>query len=481
MATPVKFKNILHSRPWIQKSPHPSTTAYNGGHMRTSRTFDQRMYHVTGTSAMFGYNPNTDAWFTIAGPSLGSYGSGGSMECSAIGPTGTATAGSTTTLTTNLTLAYDLRGYEILITGGPGAGDVRTIASNTIGTNGVITVTSAFSATITTSSTYILRTGSAYIFGGGTLAASSFRKYDYATNAFSSLSITGLPASFGTDGYLIGTPSIIRRGVVTSNATGTATAGGASTLTNSGKAWATNQWANAYQVRITAGTGLGQTRIIASNTGTALTTTAAWTTNPDATSVYSIEGNDDYLWLIGNGNVTMYRYQISNNTWTTVTPGVARSGAPSTSCLSWHASQSTETDWTTENSIINGRRIYSLRGGGVTTLDYFDIPTLSWTSAISYGPAVATPANGWKVQPYGGKAYIRNACTAITTCQLYVFDPARATLDGFGTQPLICAQNPLYNSCEVAEYVDGADIIPFFYTLVESSTLNSPWLRTPLF
>lgn len=71
--------------------------------------------------------------------------------------------------------------------------------------------------------------------------------------------------------------------------TGTATSGGASTLTDSGKSWATNQWANAV-VRITAGTGSGQYRDVASNTATQITTQVAWTTQPDNTSQYELIG-----------------------------------------------------------------------------------------------------------------------------------------------------------------------------------------------
>lgn len=70
--------------------------------------------------------------------------------------------------------------------------------------------------------------------------------------------------------------------------TGTATAGASATLTDSTKSWTTNAFTTA-SVRITSGTGAGQTRYIASNTATQLTVTVAWTTNPDNTSVYAIE------------------------------------------------------------------------------------------------------------------------------------------------------------------------------------------------
>lgn len=67
----------------------------------------------------------------------------------------------------------------------------------------------------------------------------------------------------------------------------TATAGAASSLTDSGRAWYIDYWAGLYVV-ITSGTGNGQTRRIASNTATALTVASNWGTNPDSTSVYSI-------------------------------------------------------------------------------------------------------------------------------------------------------------------------------------------------
>lgn len=82
---------------------------------------------------------------------------------------------------------------------------------------------------------------------------------------------------------------------------GTATSGAASTLTDSTKSWTTNQWAN-YAVKITAGTGIGQVAAIASNTGTALTIVKPWTTNPDNTSVYCIQGDSDKQLLMLGGS-----------------------------------------------------------------------------------------------------------------------------------------------------------------------------------
>ncbi len=68
---------------------------------------------------------------------------------------------------------------------------------------------------------------------------------------------------------------------------GTATAGAGSTITNSGESWETNRWTGGY-IQILSGTGSGQRRRIASNTGTVITVARNWTTNPDNTSVYVV-------------------------------------------------------------------------------------------------------------------------------------------------------------------------------------------------
>lgn len=71
---------------------------------------------------------------------------------------------------------------------------------------------------------------------------------------------------------------------------GTASAGGSLTLTDSTKLWNTNMWVG-NTIRINAGTGSGQTRVISGNTGTQITTSVAWTITPDATSEYTIVGS----------------------------------------------------------------------------------------------------------------------------------------------------------------------------------------------
>ena len=87
----------------------------------------------------------------------------------------------------------------------------------------------------------------------------------------------------------------------TVNETGTATAGAAGTMTDSGVTWVANEHAH-RQVSLTGGTGSGQVRTILSNTPTVLTIgmesgvgTDNWTTNPDGTSTYEIITRTDLI------------------------------------------------------------------------------------------------------------------------------------------------------------------------------------------
>ncbi|MGH8246713.1 MAG: hypothetical protein ACREUU_09805, partial [Gammaproteobacteria bacterium] len=59
------------------------------------------------------------------------------------------------------------------------------------------------------------------------------------------------------------------------------------TLTDAGANWTVNAWRNKW-IEITSGTGVGQVRLIHSNTATVVTTTGRWDTVPDSTSDFKI-------------------------------------------------------------------------------------------------------------------------------------------------------------------------------------------------
>lgn len=470
MATTNGNRKILDLKRWEFCTPAISNTS--AGHfIVSSRHYRQQQLLVQSGTSAFLYNPNEDGWIQIASPVLAGTFGGASTGCAGAFSTGTtigaasltATGGTTTTIVTNQTLARDLRGYSVQILSGPNAGATLTISSNTIGAAATITVPVQGSA-FTASTVYRLLTPVWYIVNGGTLAAGSFRKYDLATNSWTTLTITGLPATLGTDAKLLSTPSWMNNNYLNFGS-GTATSGGASALTQTGKTWATNQWANS-QVRIVSGTGAGQIRTIASNTADTLTTSAAWTANPDATSVYAIQGNDDLLYYIGNNAVTMYRYSISANTWTTLSPGVARGGAPGVGMSGHWVWGATEADWTNESAILNGRYLYSFRGANGALLDRYDIAANSW-SAVTYSPAIETFSTGSKYALVGGDIYIQKDNTG----RWFRYRVPTNEMDGWNTMLYPQGAALLGDTAFDVTFFDGATEIHYVYMLLNTSSI----------
>jgi len=473
MATTNGNRKILDLKRWEFCTPAPvATTA--GSFVASSRHFKQQQMLVSSATVHYLYNPQEDGFVQVpSGALAGTFGAGACGVSTAVGPSGTATAGTTSTITTGLTLARDLRGYSIHITGGPNAGVTLAIEKNTIGAAAVITVpvqASAFSA----STTFRLLTPRWYVLNAitaaGTTTANVFKFYDLALNTWTAAE-TGAtdgiaPAAvIGTDGKLIGTPSWVGSSYK-QFATGTATAGGASTLTNSAKTWTVNQWAQS-QVRIVSGTGAGQIRTIASNTATVLTTSTAWTTNPDATSVYSVEGNDDFLYYMGSAAVTLYRYSISAGTWTTLAPGAARAGAPAVGMSGHWIFESADSMWTNESAIMNGRYIYSFRGGAGAVLDRYDIAGNTWLSAVAYAPAAEGFGAGTKYNYDGEYIYIQKDNTG----RWFRYNVVTGEQDGWTTMTYTQGAALAGDTCFDARYTDGATTIIFVYMILNSSNI----------
>lgn len=459
-------RKILDLKRWVITTTPAPVASSAGVFVVSSRLAQQRQLFMYSATVHYLYYPFEDAFIQIpSGALAGTFGAGSCGTASCVGPTGTALAGaaSASFLPTNLTLARNLKGYQVHITAGPGAGDVRTIKSNTVGSNGIIEVTEAFSATPTTSTTYRLLTPRWYILNAGTLASGSFRVYCFALNTWTTLAQANLPATWATDGRMVATPSFADTGQNITYATGTATSASATTIVRSTANWTVNQWSN-YQVRITAGTGIGQIRSITSNTATTLTV-PTWTITPDATSQYVIEGNDDYIYLMGNGAVTLYRYSISGNAWSTLTPSAARTGAPSTGMSAHWVYNSADYRWGVENDIINGRRIYSFRAGAGAVLDYYDIALNTWVSSVAYAPAVETFTTGTKYVYSDGSLYIQKDATG----RWFRYDFADSAMIGFSTNVYPSGAAVLGDTAfDVLEPTNG---VRFIYYLLNTSAV----------
>lgn len=417
MAVTNKNTPLLHRKEWQMMTPAPAATVAGAFVIAPdSGNFVNALYVLSAT-AHYLYDHDEDAYAQIpSGALAGTFGAG---ACGVYHPWSinyTANGGSTTSVTVAAG-THNITGRAVgqtieFISAGTASG-FRTTVSGILNNAGAGTITLYLTnpapTAILNTHTFRLTTGRYYIMNAGTIAAGIFRVFDVATMTWqASLSTTNLPATWGTDGKLV-----LAYNFGEIYATGTATAGAASTLTNGAKAWTVNQWTN-YQVRITAGTGIGQVRTIASNTATVLTVSSAWATVPDATSQYEITANEDYLYLLGNNAVTMYRYSISANTWTVMAPTVARAGAPVAGMSASAIGVTGDAIWADENAILNGRYIYSLRGGGTGTIDRFDIA--GGTAGAGAWVAVTqitgeTFASGSSVFPMGEFLYIKKDAT----------------------------------------------------------------------
>lgn len=95
-----------------------------------------------------------------------------------------------------------------------------------------------------------------------------------------------------TGGYIVDVDPTHSSPIVKANLTGTAQAGASSTITLPSTFSSTDGTYNGLTITITSGTGVGQVRTISGYVGSTkvATVSSAWTTNPDATSVFLITG-----------------------------------------------------------------------------------------------------------------------------------------------------------------------------------------------
>lgn len=488
MALTNNLKKLVHRKTPEFLTPNPAGNTVAGGFIAADKSDivpgHDSVFYVGGVSAIWKNTPDEDGWQQVPNSgATGTFGAGACGEYRAVSSPGgaitlTPTAGTTSTITTGLTLTASLAGKKILIVAGPNAGLYTDIISNTIGANAVITV-AVQGVAFTTGSLFRIYAGSLWFFnsGAGTVG---FSVYDIATNAWTARSVTGLPTTFGTDGQLVST------GALMSNDgdgfdTGTATAGAGTTLTCGSKAWPTNAWSN-FEVRILSGTGAGQIRTVASNTGTVLTVSVAWTTNPDATSVFGLSGNSDYFYLLGNNAATMYRYSISGNSWSTLAPVAARAGAAAAGFSADWIDNVQAADWNdgsygahnAAGTILrqNGRYIYSFRGGGSNILDVYDIAANTWISAVPYGGQMETFTTGSCACDIAGVIYIQKEATG----RIYQFKVAENVIRPFTTSPMPQGAAVVGDKMMIQTYTDGADAIRWLYSLGHTRAEFTRWL-----
>lgn len=177
----------------------------------------------------------------------------------------------------------------------------------------VLTVNSAWGVQPDSSSTFVIKGGGVFMLSSvATSPFCSFQYYDVLSDVWTVKTPLGglLTAALNTD-Y-----SITLLDKSKTFATGTATAGSARGLTDSGLALTEDRYAN-FELRITGGTGAGQKARIVGNSATSFEIEKPWTVQPDTSSTYAVYGNSNIVYLTGNAASSMYQYLIDADQWVT--------------------------------------------------------------------------------------------------------------------------------------------------------------------
>jgi len=536
---------LLHRKEWQQMTPAPVSVLGGMYVIAAGSTVPNRAMYVTSSTVQFLYDHDADGWFQIPSAAMaGAFGAGVNGTYTPWSITYTATGGCTTTVTVaaathNITSCAEGETIDF-ISSGTNTGQRRRIVSvrNDAGAGTVtLTMDSAVSTAVLNSHTFRLTTGRFFLMSAGTTAAGSWKTYDVATNAWqANLSVVGFPASWATDGKSTSTAKVARveaNGTATSGSTttlvdtsktwavdqftnksvmvisgtgsgqvariisntatiltietvgialdatsvyqirssragyaaGRATSGSATTVVNSAATWTVNQWTN-FQVRIVSGTGAGQIRVVVSNTGTTLTIGTGATI--DSTSVYVIEGDEDKIFMAGNSAVAMYRYSISANTWTTLTPTVARTGVPGAGMgLDWVDSVGASV-WANESDIQDGRYIYAVRAGAGALIDRFDIAggtggAGAWAAVTYVG--TETFASGSSTFQDGRYIYVRKDATN----RFFRYDIVGNQFEAFNTDTYTDGAAALGQKMWVKS-LDATGAVEWMYSLANSGT-----------
>lgn len=318
---------------------------------------------------------------------------------------------------------------------------------------------------------------------------------------------TGTAPTASTSRYIIADARPFAVATSTENAiannlaTGQATSGSSTTLTDTTKNWPINYWSTGASrtLRIVAGTGAGATIAITSNTSNTLTF-ATQTFSVDSTTVYEIMVNAGTVtsgsttnlndttqnWptnaLIGKrvklltGTGATNEYTITANTATQLTFALAT--APDTTTAYAILEPNTRSTGNSmiyitnsSDSSLNGKYFYMLRGGGTNEIARYNHIT-EQLEFITYFPFSETFTTG-TMTSYDGddRIYIHKDATG----RIVYYDLVKNQIVNSSTVPYGMGTAILGNRMEIIETEDG---LKYLYVARHSS--QEMW-RTLLF
>lgn len=527
------FKKAIDRQMWVQVMPSPNAHAAGGGmatDLRNDLSRNPFVYQLVSNTVLNRFNGITKGWQFLGSPGLGgTFGAGaGCVFTPSFSLVGVVGAGSTTSLVTTNTVITTVGvnmlanrggsgeyGFKVRIigntAGGSGKIEERWIVGNTSGTKPSLSLDIPLTFIPAAGDTYEILGGRLFMLGASTLAATSFRSMELATNTLASLSNTNLPASIATDfsgialdeqyvpydhnpgeGFVVGASTYdgnTKRCLLATNSaagtlTGQASGGDASVLQN--------EYRN-FQIRIVEDTAIptavGQRRIIASHTAGAspvYTLGSNWTVTPSTTAKYVIEyPNQILLWSSATAVTYTYNYtnatqnngtnSINANAWH-VTYFGNRGGNMGAGCTSFASfGIEPDTDKNARHSFI-----YSFRGGASTTLDVLDIAggtTGAWSNAVVYDGSTVNLTTGTcgKYAPCDneGRFGYMNIYVASGLNQIYRFDVKNRVLQSFTPTDWIQAGTAAAGD-RIGTYtaIDGDDKYTMVFLVAHLSTIS---------
>lgn len=326
----------------------------------------------------------------------------------------------------------------------------------------------------------------------GTGGAYQFRRIVSNTQTSITVNANITAAVNGTSRYIISEAEALGRDVqypiVTQGAAGAATSGNTTTLVDSSKSWIPGAWTG-NRVRIVAGTGLGAEIAITANNENTLTY-APQTFSVDSTTRYQIMAT---FGIATGGSTTTLIDTTKNwkvNQWAgkrvRITGGTGVGAeitvTSNTSTTLTFGAQAFTVDTTTQFTILgipnrglapglvfgyganNGRYLWSIRGGGTSNIDRYDIVTDTWEYGNFTPPQFETFTTG-SMYAYDGvdRIYMNHNATN----RIYYFDLIKRELVNSGTVPYGHSTAILGNRMEI---INGPDGLKFLYVMRHTGT-----------
>lgn len=480
------FKKVIDRLMWVQTSPSPNTHASGMGlcsDLRSDVSRNPYVYQLISAAALNRFNIVTKAWQFALNPFLaGTFGAGAAtVFAPSQGLNGSIDAGSTASfiVTTTAMTAVGINmlanrggsgefGFKIRIIGkAAGKVEERWIVGNSEGTTPSFSLDKPLTFVPSSGDLYEILSGRIFMFNAGATGSNRWRSYETASNTLSNgLSVTGLPATVGTDTALVAldeqyTPYDCEPGEgfikgdfiydqnLTIRRALAATAASSTTLTgqvsNGDAGVLQNEYRN-FQIRIVQDlvnpSAVGQRAIIASHTAgpsAVYTLGSSWGVTPSAAAKFVIEypnlilarssaTTTVYAWNYNDAAVNNGTNSIAANAWSTTYFAAAPSNN-SVSCM-WMPCFGIRPD---QNKNARHSFLYFFRGG-VTTLDRFDLAggaTGAWVGAVPYdGAMTITAGSCGSYAPFGneGRFFYLNIYSTGAANQIFRFDVQNSTL-----------------------------------------------------